>query len=299
MKKFIKNIILFIIPLLIILPIVEIYLRSIPNAYKLKNLFMENHAGEIETLVFGSSHTYHAINPILFKSKCFNIAYSSQDLKRDVFLFDRFIENMSSLKQIVIAISYHTLPEMMEDFSSSETLLKYYGIYMDYPPTRFSLELTIPQWKNKFLMHVKGENTCKCNYLGFGTDYTIENRKKDLNLHNANITAKYHTNKNPSHVKENMAILYHFANICKEKNIKLIILTTPVTDLYSSCLDPTQLNLMHKSINEILDAYPETIYLNFMNDKRFNHNDFYDVDHLNTNGAQKFTTILTAIIDLP
>lgn len=56
---------------------------------------------------------------------------------------------------------------------------------------------------------------------------------------------------------------------------------------------------MHKSINEILDAYPETIYLNFMNDKRFNHNDFYDVDHLNTNGAQKFTTILTAIIDLP
>lgn len=173
------------------------------------------------------------------------------------------------------------------------------GIYMDYPPTRFSLELTIPQWKNKFLIHVKGENTCKCNYLGFGTDYTIENRKKDLNLHNANITAKYHTNKNPSHVKENMAILYHFANICKEKNIKLIILTTPVTDLYSSCLDPTQLNLMHKSINEILDAYPETIYLNFMNDKRFNHNDFYDVDHLNTNGAQKFTTILTAIIDLP
>ena len=69
---------------------------------------MENHAGEIETLVFGSSHTYHAINPTLFKSKCFNIAYSSQDLKRDVFLFDRFIENMSSLKQIVIAISYFT-----------------------------------------------------------------------------------------------------------------------------------------------------------------------------------------------
>lgn len=294
MKKFLIKTILFLIPLVTIFAAAEYVLRSIPNAYKLKYNYMQKHGKEVETLVFGSSHTYHSVSPSAFGGRCFNIAYSSQDLERDCYLFDRFTEQAKSLRNVIIDISYHTMPEMMEDFSYSESLLKYYGIYMDYPPTRFSLELTIPQWSKKMLMYLKGVETCKCDSLGFG----IENRNSKIDLYNAEVVVKYHTHKNRTHVERNMQILRHIAEECQKRGIRLILLTSPVTDLYASCLDSTQLRLMYNCVEEITSEYPSAIYLDYIGDSRFSHEDFFDVDHMNKSGAEKFSRILSDTISV-
>lgn len=294
MKKFLIKTILFLIPLAVVFAAAEYVLRSIPNAYKLKYDYMLKHGKEVETLVFGSSHTYHAVSPSAFGDKCFNLAYSSQDLERDRYLFDRFADQAKSLRNVIIDISYHTMPEMMEDFSYSESLLKYYGIYMDYPPARFSMELTIPQWSTKMLMYLKGEETCKCDSLGFGT----ENRNSKIDQYNAEVVVKYHTHKSRAHVERNMQTLRHIAAECEKRGIRLILLTTPVTDLYASCLDSTQLGLMYECVEEITSEYPSAVYLNYIGDSHFRHDDFFDVDHMNTSGAEKFSRILADTISV-
>ena len=291
MRKFLAKVIWFLVPLAVVLAGLEAYLRSVPNSYKLKYGYMQRHAGTVETLVLGSSHTYHGLKPSCFSSPCFNLAYSSQDLKRDDYLLSRFIDGMDSLKQVVVPISYHTMPEMMEDFSSSEVLLKYYGMYMDYPPARFSFELTIPRWYDKILMQLRGESVCKSDSLGFGTDYMPE--PDNLDEEHALSTVAYHTHKDFSHVDENMRILEHIISECGCRGVKVILLTTPVTDLYCDNLDVRQLELMHACADSLASWHDNVVYWDFMRDARFSYGDFHDVDHLAVIGAEKFSRILS------
>ena len=200
-------------------------------------------------------------------------------------------DGMDSLKQVVVPISYHTMPEMMEDFSSSEVLVKYYGMYMDYPPARFSFELTIPRWYDKILMQLRGESVCKSDSLGFGTDYMPE--PDNLDEEHALSTVAYHTHKDFSHVDENMRILEHIISECGRRGVKVILLTTPVTDLYCDNLDVRQLELMHACADSLASWHDNVVYWDFMRDARFSYGDFHDVDHLAVNGAEKFSRILS------
>ena len=291
MRKFLLKLLVFVAPLLAVMAAVEAGLRSIPNSYKLKYEYMEHHCQDVQTLILGSSHTYRGLDPSHFATRAFNLAYSSQDLKRDSYLFFRFIGRMDSLRHVIVPVSYHTMPEMMEDFSSSEVLLKYYGMYMDYPPARFSFELTIPRWYDKILMQLRGESVCKSDSLGFGTDYMPE--PDNLDEEHALSTVAYHTHKDFSHVDENMRILEHIISECGRRGVKVILLTTPVTDLYCDNLDVRQLELMHACADSLASWHDNVVYWDFMRDARFSYGDFHDVDHLAVNGAEKFSRILS------
>ena len=54
MKKFLKNGLIFVFPLLLVLVPLEILLREVPNPYKYKYEWMQKNAPEVETLVLGS-----------------------------------------------------------------------------------------------------------------------------------------------------------------------------------------------------------------------------------------------------
>lgn len=290
--KFVKRLLLFLLPLAVLLPPLELYLRSIPNAYKLKNDYMLGRAQDIETLILGSSHSYRAMDAKRFATKALNAAYSSQDLKRDCFIFDKYAAGMDSLKNVVMSVSYFSFAEMTEDLSAGETLLKYYGIYMGYPPNRCSLELTIPNWTEKLKLHLKGTGVVECDSLGFG-DKRINKLRSPLNLRDASITAASHTHGDTAHYAENMDILRHMASECCKRGVRLVLVTLPASDLYRSCLDSVQLSSMYSHVRSLQQEFPDVVYLDYLSDTRFDHSDFYDADHLSLEGAEKFTEIFT------
>lgn len=290
MRKFIIKILVFIIPLIALCLAAEIYTRQIPNAYSYKFSYMSQNAGNITTLILGSSHTFRGIDPKYIEGKAFNLAYSSQDLKRDAYLLDRFICQMDSLQTVILAYSYHSMPEVMEDLNNAETLLKYYGIYMEYPETRYSLEISIPGWIKKCTAHWRGEDIRHCDSLGFGAK--DDTRSSILNEEEACKILSHHTFKNFDRVNENKATLRHIATICKERNIRLVLLTTPVTSYYFKNISSKQYSIMQTAAKELTDEFDNVVYLNHMDDKRFSDSDFSDTDHLNPQGARKLTEIL-------
>lgn len=73
MKRFYYAIILFILPIIVFMGMAELYVRSLPNIYKYKNDWMEQHAEEVETLILGSSHTMFGVNPKYLGRSSFNI----------------------------------------------------------------------------------------------------------------------------------------------------------------------------------------------------------------------------------
>lgn len=293
MKQFLVKIAFFLLPLAVVLSVTEMYVRSIPNTYKYKYDFMNANAGELRTLVLGSSHAYRGLNPEYLPQPAFNLAYSSQDIKRDCFLLERFIGEMDSLEYVIMSLSYHSLPEIMEDIGQSKVLLKYYGIYMSYPDTRYSMELAIPRWIDKVIMNLSGEDVCDCDSLGFAK----ERVGRPITESDALSVLAYHTFKNKSRVGENMSVLEKMAAMLENKGAKLILITTPLTAEYFANMEMGQYRLMLDSALCLTEKFRNVVYLNYADDKRFVHSDFKDVDHLNSKGAEKLSVAVSDTID--
>ena len=100
MKLFLRKISLFVLPVLVSLFCVEYAIRSLPNSFKLKNEFIENSGGEIETLILGSSHTFYGLNPKCFQSKTFNFANISQSPDVDLAILKSYEDELINLKTV-------------------------------------------------------------------------------------------------------------------------------------------------------------------------------------------------------
>ena len=73
MTHFIKKIVLYLLPIVLLAIGLEIYVESIPNSYTYKRQYMELHASEIQTLVLGSSYAYDGIDAEILPN-AFNLA---------------------------------------------------------------------------------------------------------------------------------------------------------------------------------------------------------------------------------
>ena len=94
MKHFLSQVILFIfLPMACALGVCEYILRSVPNDHIYKHQFMITNQKNIKILSFGSSHGYYGIQPKFFSKAAFNMAFVSQSLKYDKFLYEKYATN--------------------------------------------------------------------------------------------------------------------------------------------------------------------------------------------------------------
>ena len=66
MRKFCLRTVCFLIPVALLLMGLEVYVRSLPNSYKQKYQWMEQHADEVEVLLLGNSHGLFGLRPEVF-----------------------------------------------------------------------------------------------------------------------------------------------------------------------------------------------------------------------------------------
>ena len=135
MNKFIKKTLLFCVPVLIFILIMELLLRNIPNDYSYKKKYLDQHSNEIQILFLGSSHAYRAINPKFIHSNSFNAAYVSQSLDYDIEILKKYEKQSKQLKYIVITIDYMSLFSRLETEVESwrvKNYTVYYGFNRRY-----------------------------------------------------------------------------------------------------------------------------------------------------------------------
>lgn len=134
MEKFVKRIIIFFIPILFVLSLCEAFAKSIPNVYKYKDTWIENHGNSIKTLVLGTSVTYYGINAGMIDS-CFNAANASQGLEYDDFLLKRYAQWCPNLKAVILPVDFTNLFQKQLEESKEQEWGRaiYYKIYHQYP----------------------------------------------------------------------------------------------------------------------------------------------------------------------
>lgn len=299
MKRFLLKV--FVPSLLLILAIVvigEVLLHVFPHEKLYKSRWMDNNAEEVQVLVLGSSNTNRAIMPSeLGLGKGFSCAGPSQDLHNDSWILHRYIERMDSLRYVVVDMNYLT-PFLNIDYDDSYAVLrKRYRIYWgnrDYAVRWWEWpEVSRFNWLAWYKDFVAEKDTIYTD--GFMSRPSDKYNEDDWRYY-AWMTASDHTmidDSNASRILEaNIDELRCMATTCRERGVKMVMVTCPVHEFFYSQMDQRQLELMHRVADSLCAEYPNVSYMDFMTCPLFTAEDMSNANHLNRRGAARFSQMV-------
>jgi len=300
MKRLIIKTLFLVSPIIVICIFMEYSLRKIPNNYTYKKEYLDNHSSEIQMLIFGSSHSYFGINPEYISQNAFNVSMVSQSLYWDWKILKKYQNQLDELNIIILPIAYESFWYMLED-QPEFWRVKNYILYWEMNTNSFIIHselLTNPFLTNLerlFRYFFKKTNEISCNSLGWGMIYRSENA---ANLHETGInTAKRYkvdmfSDKYIKLFNENLEVINSFSEFCSQRNISLVFLITPTYYTFRENIDQCQLSKMMKTIDDFVNNHSHCYLLSWFDHSDFIETDFYDADHLNEIGTEKFSIMV-------
>lgn len=302
MKKFLLRIlVLFVIPLCAIIGLQEYALRQVPNDYAYKNDWLTKNAQHVHVLTLGSSHGLYGFQPKEFSKAAFNAGHVSQSLKYDKFILEKFIEMMDSLEYVILPVSYFSVRSSGLEDGDEWWRVKNYTIYYKCPYHRYEPKYALECYQfapKGTLKALLGEtNHLDVDSLGRGLAYSYENKDKEHWSKNGAQRAKYHTKKHDDDlVQQNVNYISSIIELCRNKGVNLILITTPNFYTYRDNLDQDQVNEIVQICSDFAIQNSNVEYLNWMAHEDFVGDDFFDSDHLCDLGAIKLSRLLDSCL---
>ena len=102
--------------------------------------------------------------------------------------------------------------------------------------------------------------------------------------------AAHHGLMKAENIARNLEILDVLLDDLHQRNIQVVLVTTPVHQSYSAHFDPERESRFRKAIAHLQSRHGAR-YFDFTYDPRFDVRDFYNSDHLNLNGATKLSRL--------
>jgi len=295
----IKRIFLFSAPLFIFLCIIELKIRKIPNAYKVKRDYFEKSIDSIELLVLGNSHMVHGVDPDYLSLKAFNLASGSQSYFYDNAITLNYLHRLKKLKAVIIPVDYFSFYYRLQDIADwlDFGYYKFWNIRypgLSYWDSRNYFYFMLYTPANSFKYFLKSKNFS----LAWGmkpNGFTPNNSKgseSNINEFTGKTRVQFHNHMiRFERQSESLSSLEELIRELSKNRIKVFLVESPVCSTYSKYCDTAILSKNFTIINNLVEKY-NCSYKSYFTDKRFSISDFADNDHLNVEGARKFSTII-------
>ena len=289
MKRFLRNITFFVLPLLILAVVMEFVGEAIPNSYTYKREYVEQHSTEIQTLILGSSNAYDGLNPSVMP-QAFNLANSSQTLEDDYRLLAKFIDSVDSLHTVIVGLGYHSLGATTEDNRRT-----YYTIYMDlyprWPLSKYSFEVSNPEMLvKKIIKYAVSRDVTRCDSLGQRVGHTLEAAQSGAEWWNKDVQSLVENDrmvvgKWSMVIEENTRYLKAIVDLCNAHNVQPVIVQMPVMKEYKRQLPKEQVAL-YKELLQSLDSCAICVDAS---DWEIPEDGWYNATHLTKEASEEFT----------
>ena len=304
MKQFSLKCFLFVLPAIVIIVLLEAFVTLYPSTFNIKSSSFKKNLHQVEILVLGSSHNQNAINPDYFGDQLYNIAYGGQDIQLDSLLFFKYVPKMTALKTVVLEFDYLTINNRVDkDYFRLPWYYRYYGIspYNLKLKNKLSLYGSSPSFFNNFIKNTffTRSFSYKINEKGFITNdfigvfddanYSIDVLGKAYK----NEIKKVKEKQNIENVTFNLNKIDEIVSYCLDYNIRVVLTTPPIYLKQNDFTNPIIQQMMRRYIDSVI-SNKHIHYLDCQNDERFTIEDFKNFDHLNSNGAKKYSLILNA-----
>ena len=303
MKGFVFKILIIFIPILLAFGLLEYSLLNSSTSYHYKHQQLEIQKDSIEILFFGNSHIFEGIDPKFMDQCSFNLANSGQDLYTDYHLLKTYINELSSLRKVVISVSYNSL---FSEFSYGKTGYERAYFYNDIYdiPTQFESYLDPKRYSLVFRYGLKKATTkLFSNQKNAVTEkgYNVTKHKQknlnsitDTNFVKNNLE-KYHSNMAHNRLKRNQQHIENMIKLADKKGVEVVLITAPTYLTYYNNIDRKYFAEMKSSIETIKTKY-DIIYYNFLDDSDFVITDFRNANHLCNDGAKRFTKKINQLL---
>lgn len=209
------------------------------------------------------------------------------------------------LKYVLISIDYHSLHTSSQ---GERNIWSYYSNGIKYKDTYYLLSNLSPfLWgygpkvsliflkkkilnKNKILDLESGVKNTSLFYRGY-LGYSGQSKKSFTDSAYKIRISNFEVD-DVKNYEEVIADLEDLIVALKSKEITPILFCSPTYKEYNRMLNNSILSKNRLEIDKICSKYSLN-YLDYMDDNRFDKNDFYNADHLNQEGAKKFSKILS------
>ena len=295
MQRFAKYTIILAALVITLFAIGEWYVESIPNPARDKHQWMTAHHDKVTTLILGNSHAFYGIRPDMLSDSAYSLAMVSQTLRYDYYLLRHY--PMPRLRQVVLTLSYFTLWEDFEQMPDHDFEITRYHIYMDCDIHRSPIYHLECMHREAFVERLKSLYTpqrLSWDSYGWGSNYTVDRKTSPWDNGEARAFANTYTDS--TIVTYNAGILRQMANYCRQHNIRLTLVTTPVSKTFRKYESPRQVEVNRRTLSHLLHDYPDIQRIDLEGDARFGADDFYDADHLSDVGASRLTNIIRQTI---
>lgn len=298
MKRFLRHIALFLLPLLIASVAMEILAEAIPNSYTYKRDYMAQHGAHIQTLILGSSNAYDGLNPSVMP-KAFNLANSSQTLEDDYRLLAKYIDSMDSLQTVMVGLDYPALGA-----TSATNRRTYYTIYMDlyprWPLSKYSFEVCNPEMLvKKIIKYAVSRDVTRCDSLGQRVGHTKEAAETGAEWWNKDVLSLVDNDKlDIGHcrlvIEENTRYLHAIVDLCNAHNVQPVIVQMPVMEEYKRQLPKEQVAI----IDEVLQSLDSTAVCIDASEWAIPEDGWYNATHLTKEASWEFSIKLVDEINM-
>lgn len=289
MKKFLRNIALYALPVLVVAVLMEWVAESIPNSYTYKRDYIEQNGAEIRTLILGSSNAYDGLNPSVLP-KAFNLANSSQTLEDDYRLLAKYIDSMDSLQTVIVGLGYHSLGVTKEEHRRT-----YYTIYMDlyprWPISKYSFEVCNPEMlMKKIIKYAVSRDVTRCDSLGQRVGHTREAADSGAEWWNKDVLSlvgndSFQFSVISSQIEENTRYLHAIVDVCNARNVQPVLVLMPVMGEYKRKLPEEQVALM----DDVLQSLDSSAICIDASEWSIPADGWYNATHLTKEASESFT----------
>lgn len=263
------------------------------NYYKYNmNKFISSN-DEIELISTGISYAAKGFIEDICLKKSFKFAFSGQDLFYDYKTIKYIVENVSkrnNIKYALIGLCYYSFQYDMSMSTTRNKIILYYSVLKNSHNFK-SIKTIYNEYKiNKKIADniFKKDRNNKYNFKW--NLPTLEDYDDKWKM--GKEVAEKDCNKNyPKTVAENKLIFIKYLELLTSCNIKPIVVVYSVTKYYSKYFSNRIEEEFHSIINRAKHKY-DFQYIDYFKSNEFQDNDFEDVSHLNSKGAEKFTNIL-------
>jgi hypothetical protein len=306
--KILKPLLIIALPAMIFLYYIENGLNKIDTHYLKKRVDFESQLNSIEILSLGSSNAYFGINPSMFSCKGYNLAFNAQSMYYDLAFAKKYLDLMPNLKLVILPSIFFTTGTQLIG-SSQDWRVFFYKQYFSLPNETVENDLNgnikrIVDARNYSKIALFADNiyTFSQNDFIHHIDYIpqIDGWYNSKDVPRLTETNNQGTGGAIAHsmgydlkiANKNISYWQEIIEMLQKKGVNILILHLPEDSSYYLNLDNRKLKIFTESINDL--ALKNNItFANYTMDKRFSPKDFTLMsDHLNNDGATKFSSIL-------
>jgi len=295
MKKFLLKLLINIL----IVATVVLALKVI-STYK-SHRILRNLIKDHKVLIMGDSHAQAGFNPSLIKG-AINIAHYDESYLFSYYKLKKISRYNNNIETIILSFSYHNLSGYFEEFNN-ERFSSSAISYLSYLDTEGLLAFSGNDYFKmiKMYFHKVRHDISKLLLLKNGRHSSLEDIEPWGGFHISNrnnletpvlnkaILKHYHS---PQQFSINqIKYLNKIVKYCHESNIDLILVHTPKHYKYKECVTEDFKIEYNNTINSFFNKVTFIDGLNY----ELTNSDFGDFDHLNSSGANIFTSHLIKI----